>query len=328
LLFYFYSLCSFYSLFSKLESKTKEKKQRLLILLGPTGVGKSTTAVEIARAFDGEVISCDSMQVYRGFDIGTDKIPPENREGVAHYLLGIIDPSVQFTAADFVEHALSAVQTIQAKKKLPIITGGTGLYLKALVDGLFPEGKKDPLIRQKLEEEAETEGLENLWKRLEDIDPVYARKIGKNDSLRIIRALEVYHSTHMPISDHFLNTRSHIKDFFVLQIGLKLERQELYRRIEQRVDRMFELGIIEEAEGLFRSGADASWPPFRALGYKHVLSHLRGDMSVQDAIELTKKDTRHYAKRQMTWFRKMEGVLWFSPQDFSSIAKTIEAFLE
>jgi tRNA dimethylallyltransferase len=290
-------------------------------------VGKSTTAVKIAREFDGEVISCDSMQVYRGFDVGTDKIPPEKREGVPHYLLGIIEPSVQFTAADFVDLALSAVRTIQAKQKLPIITGGTGLYLKALVDGLFPQGRKDPLIRQKLKEEAETKGLESLRKRLEDIDPVYAGKIGKNDRIRIIRALEVYHSTQKPISDHFPQTRSQIKDFFVLQIGLKLERQELYRRIEQRVDRMFRQGIIDEVEGLLRSGVDASSPPFRALGYKHVLSHLRGELSMQDAVDLTKKDTRHYSKRQMTWFRKMDGILWFSPQDFSSIAKTIEEFL-
>jgi tRNA dimethylallyltransferase len=317
-----------YSFFSKLEPKAKQKKQKLLILLGPTGVGKSTTAVKIAKAFDGEVISCDSMQVYRGFDVGTDKIPPEKREGIVHYLLDIVDPSVQFTAADFIEYALSAVQAIQRKKKLPIITGGTGLYLKSLIDGLFPEGKKNSRIRDKLEEEAKTKGLEYLQKKLEHIDPEYAKKIGKNDRIRIIRALEVYRATKKPISAHFSNTQSYIKDFFVLRIGLKLEMEELYRRIERRVDRMFKQGIVEEVDALLKSGVKETSPPFRALGYKHVLSHLKRELSIEEAIDLTKKDTRHYAKRQMTWFRKMEGILWFAPHDFSSMASIIKDFLE
>jgi tRNA dimethylallyltransferase len=207
------------------------------------------------------------------------------------------------------------------------VTGGTGLYLKALIDGLFPEGKKDPRIRDKLEEEARTRGLENLQKRLERIDPVYAQKIGKNDRIRIIRALEVYHSTKKPFSAHFPDTKSHIKDFFVLRIGLKLEREELYRRIERRVDQMFALGIVEEVEALLESGVAETSPPFRALGYKHVLSYLNKELSIEEAIDLTKKDTRHYAKRQLTWFRKMEGIIWFTPHDFSSITRAIEDFL-
>lgn len=310
-----------------MESEAKQKKQNLLILLGPTGVGKSTTAVKVAKVFGGEVISCDSMQVYRGFDVGTDKIPPDKRQGIGHHLLDIVDPSRQFTAADFVDFALSAIEIIQRKKKLPIITGGTGLYLMALIDGLFPEGKKDPRVREKLEEEVKTKGLGSLQKRLERIDPVYAKKIGKNDKIRIIRALEVYHSTKKPISHHFYNTRSPIKDFFVLRIGLKLEREELYRRIERRVDRMFEQGIVKEVETLLESGVGETSPPFRALGYKHVLSHLKGEMPLEDAIDFTKRDTRHYAKRQMTWFRKMEGIHWVSPHDFSLITDIIKDFL-
>ncbi len=298
-----------------------------MILLGPTGAGKSTTAIKIAKAFNGEVISCDSMQVYRGFDVGTDKIPADKQEGITHHLLDIVEASVQFTAADFVKYALSAIQTIQGKKKLPIITGGTGLYLKALIEGLFPEGEKDPRIRRQLEKEAETKGLENLQKRLARIDPAYAKKIGKNDRIRIIRALEVYTATKKPISDHFSNTQSHIKDFFVLRIGLKLERGEIYRRIERRVDRMFAQGIVEEVEALLKSGVEETSPPFRALGYKHVLSYLKGEMSLEEAIDSTKKDTRQYAKRQMTWFRKMRDIVWFSPHDFSSITHTIEEFL-
>jgi tRNA dimethylallyltransferase len=284
-------------------------------------------AVKIAEVFDGEVISCDSMQVYRGFDVGTDKIPPNKRAGIDHYLLDIVDPSQQFTAADFVEHALSAIQVIHGKNRFPIITGGTGLYLKALLDGLFPEGKKDPRVRERLEQEARAKGLERLQKKLGRIDPVYAQKIGKNDKIRIIRALEVYHTTNKPISDHFSNTRSYVEDFFVLRIGLKLEKEELYRRIEQRVDRMFTEGIVMEVTAHLESGVDETSPPFRALGYKHVLGHLKGELSLEEAIDLTKKDTRHYAKRQMTWFRKMERIQWFSPHDFSSISETIKGFL-
>lgn len=318
----------FFSFFSKLESNARKKRHNLLILLGPTGVGKSTIAVKIAKEFDGEVISCDSMQVYRGFDVGTDKIPPDERGGVAHYLLDIVEPSVQFTAADFVKHALAAVRTIEAKNKLPIITGGTGLYLKALVDGLFPEGEKDPHIRRKLEEEAKTKGLEKLQKRLEHVDPTYANKIGKKDRVRIIRALEVYEATQLPISSHFAETQSPIKDFFVLRIGLKLRREEMYVRIERRVDQMFARGIVREVEALLESGVSESSPPFRALGYKHVLSHIKGNLSLEEAIAFTKKDTRHYAKRQITWFQKMRDIFWFSPYEFSAIEKTIEEFLE
>jgi tRNA dimethylallyltransferase len=310
-----------------LESKAKQKKQNLLILLGPTGVGKSTTAVKIAEVFDGEVISCDSMQVYQGFDVGTDKIPPEKQKGIDHHLLGIVGPSRQFTAADFVQHSLLAIQVIHGKNKLPIITGGTGLYLKALLDGLFPGGQKDSRVRARLEREVKSKGLESLQKRLERIDPVYAKKIGKNDRVRIIRALEVYHSTNKTITNHFSETRSYVEDFFILRIGLKLERKELYRRIEQRVDRMFTEGIVKEVKALLESGVDETSPPFRALGYKHVLSYLKGQLSLEEAIDFTKKDTRHYAKRQMTWFRKMEGIQWFSPHDFASITDTIKAFL-
>lgn len=280
-------------------------------------------AVRIAKAFQGEVISCDSMQVYRGFDVGTDKIPVNRREGIPHYILDSVDPSVQFTAADFIRHALRALQTIQKNKKLPIIAGGTGLYFKALIDGLFPAGQKDPRLRQRLEEEARQKGLDHLQKKLMRIDPVYAEKIGRNDKIRIIRALEVYESTQKPISEHFLNTHSPVKDFQVHRIGLKLEMEELYKRIETRVDRMFTQGIVEEVEGLLKAGVKETSPPFRALGYKHVLKHLKNELSLEEAIHLTKRDTRHYAKRQMTWFRKMRGIYWFSPTDFSSISDYI-----
>lgn len=304
------------------------KARNLIIILGPTGVGKSATAIKLAKEFGSEIINCDSMQVYKAFNIGTDKIPPDKREGIPHHLLDVVDPSTQFTAADFVALALKAVTDIIKKKKLPLIVGGTGLYLKALIDGLFPGGKSDPKIRQKLEKEAQKKGLESLRVKLMEVDPVYSQKIHSNDKVRIIRALEVYLSTKKPFSEHFSHTKSSVEDFNIIKIGLKLERQELYKRIEQRTDKMFERGLIQEVENLLQTGIDESSPPFRALGYKHALQHLRKEISLEEAISFTKRDTRRYAKRQMTWFKKMKGIEWFSPHDYTSIVKTIKESLE
>jgi tRNA dimethylallyltransferase len=287
-------------------------------------VGKSATSIKLAKKFKGMIINCDSMQVYKGFDIGTDKLPPEKRENIPHYLLDIIDPHIQFTAADFANQALEAIESILKQKKLPIIVGGTGLYLKALLDGLFPGPGRDSNLRQKLEKKAAEKGLEYLRKKLEEVDPDYAQKIGRKDKMRIIRALEVFDLTKKPFSEHFQNTESLIKDFNILKIGLKLNRKELYKRIEERVDKMFKSGIINEVENLLINGVKEDSPPFRALGYKHVLKYLKKEITREEALEFTKRDTRHYAKRQLTWFRKMEGIRWFSPYDFPSLAAYIE----
>ena len=304
------------------------KARNFIVILGPTGVGKSSTAVKLAKELGGEIINCDSMQVYKAFNIGTDKIPLDKREGIPHHLLDVVDPSTQFTAADFVALALKAATTIINKKKLPFIVGGTGLYLKALIDGLFPGGKSNPKIRQKLEKEAKKKGLESLRAKLKEVDPVYSQKIHSNDKVRIIRALEIYLSTKKPFSEHFSRTKSSVEDFNIIKIGLKLERQEIYKRIEQRTDNMFERGLIQEVEGLLQKRIDESSPPFRALGYKHALQYLKKEIPLEEAISLTKRDTRRYAKRQMTWFKKMKGIEWFSPHDYSSIVKTIKDSLE
>ncbi|MFO7980164.1 MAG: tRNA (adenosine(37)-N6)-dimethylallyltransferase MiaA [Candidatus Aminicenantes bacterium] len=299
------------------------KAKNLLVIMGPTCVGKSETALKSALHFNGEIINCDSMQVYKGFNIGTDKISPEKRKGVPHHLISIIEPSTQFTAADFVNFSLKSIESIQKKQKLPIITGGTGLYIKALLTGLFPEKQKRISIRNQLEKEANEFGLKKLRDELKKVDPGYFHKIGKNDRLRIIRALEVYRATKKPISKHFLETRSFTKDFNVIKIGLIIDRKTLYKRIEARVDRMFEKGIVEEVQELLESGIKESFPPFRAIGYKHVLEYLKNKITLEEAINSTKKATRHYAKRQITWFKKMEGINWFSPYDYPSIKKHI-----
>jgi tRNA dimethylallyltransferase len=300
----------------------------LVIVLGPTAVGKSRVAVDLALRFGGEVISGDSIQVYRGFDLGTDKPSAQARRGVPHHLIDIVGPEVQFTAADFVREALSAAEVIAGRGRLPIVAGGTGLYLKALCDGLFPGPGRDPALRASLEAEAREKGLEALFRRLEAVDPEYARKIRGRDRIRIIRALEVHAATGRPISEHFRATESPVKGRTVVRLGLRLEREEINRRIDARVDRMFERGLIEEVRGLLERGVPETAPPFRALGYSHVLRHLRGETSRDEAAALTKIDTHHYAKRQMTWFRKMAGVVWFSPDDGRALEEYVQNRLQ
>lgn len=299
------------------------KAKNLTVILGPTGVGKSSIAIKLAHALKGEIINCDSMQVYKGFDIGTDKILLKHRKNIPHHLIDIVEPSVQFTAADFVHLALDAAEGILKRNHLPIITGGTGLYLKALFEGLFPEGKIDPAIRKRLVKRIEKVGLEELYKELHKVDPKYAEKIGAHDKIRIIRALEVYQATKKSLSNHFHSTRSFVSDFQVIKIGLKLDRQELYRKIEVRVDAMFKRGMVTEVQGLLAKGIEEQSPPFRALGYKQILRYLKEEITLEEAISLTKKETRHYAKRQITWFRKMTGIHWFNPRDYSAIEKYI-----
>ena len=300
----------------------------LIIVLGPTAVGKSRVAVDLSLRFGGEVVSGDSIQVYRGFDIGTDKPTVEARRGVPHHLIDIVGPEVQFTAADFVREALSAARGIAARGRLPIVAGGTGLYIKALCDGLFPGPGRDPALRAALEAEAREKGLETLFRRLEAVDPEYAHKIRGRDRIRIIRALEVHAATGRPISEHFRATESPVKGRTVVRLGLRLEKDELYRRIDARVDRMFERGLIEEVRGLLARGVPETAPPFRALGYSHVLRYLKGGIGRDEAAALTKTDTRHYAKRQMTWFRKMAGIVWFSPDDGPALEEHVQNQLQ
>jgi tRNA dimethylallyltransferase len=302
-------------------------KKYSVILLGPTGVGKSTAALNLTKRFGGEIINCDSMQVYRGFDIGTDKPTPAMRRAVPHHLLDLVEPSVQFTAADFVREAAAAIRLIEERSHLPFIVGGSGLYLKALVSGLFPGPGRNPELREKLERRAREQGLEVLRKELEEVDPAYARLIGQRDRIRIIRALEVFALTGKPISEHFLKTKPELKDFHPIKIGLKLKREELYRRIEERANRMFSSGIVDEVRALLARGVEETAPPFRALGYRYVLKHLKGEISLEQAVSLTKRDTRHFAKRQLVWFKRMEGIHWFGADDRILLENFLEARL-
>lgn len=300
----------------------------LVIVLGPTAVGKSRVAVDLALRFGGEVISGDSIQVYRGFDIGTAKPGPEERRGVPHHLIDIADPETQYTAADFVRDALAAARVMARRGRRPIVVGGTGLYLKALIEGLFPGPGRDPALRAALEAEAAEKGLDALFRRLEAVDPEYARKVRSRDRVRIVRALEVHLTTGRPLSEHFRETRPSVEGRRLIRIGLELDRPTLCRRIDERVDRMFAGGLVEEVRSLLERGVSEGCPAFRALGYSHVLRLLRGEIGRAEAVSLTKTDTRQYAKRQMTWFRKMAEVAWFSPEDRTGLERHLQKRLQ
>lgn len=295
----------------------------LVLLVGPTAVGKTALSVLLAERFGGEIIGCDSMQVYRGFDIGTDKPGPEERRRVPHHLVDILDGREQFTAADFAVRAARAVGDISARGRLPMVVGGTGLYVKALLEGLFPGPGRDETVREGLEAEARRDGLDALYTRLAVIDPAYAAKIGRRDRIRIVRALEVQAVTGVALSEHFRNTTGYLPGCRTISVGLRRERAELVRRIEARIALMFERGLVDEVRGLLASGLPESAPPFKALGYRHALAVLRGELSQAEAAGRTAADTRRYAKRQMTWFRRMAGLRWFEADDVEDIAEYI-----
>ncbi len=303
-------------------------EKKLVVVLGPTCTGKSALGIEIAKKFDGEIINCDSMQVYKGFDIGTDKVPPSLRNEVKHHLLDILDHTQQFTAADFARLAKEAIDDITLRGKLPIVVGGTGLYIRALLNGIFPGPGRNDELRAKLKKEAKEKGIPYLREKLEKIDPIYSRIIGENDKMRIIRALEVYYLTGKPISEHFKNTRSELNNFHKIKIGLILERKELYRRINERVERMYASGMVDEVKRLLEQGVNLNSPPFRALGYKYALKVALGRMSEKEAILLTQRETRRYAKRQIIWFKKEKDINWFSPYEREKIFNFLERELK
>ena len=286
----------------------------MLVLLGPTATGKSRLAVELAKQIKGEIISADSMQVYRGMDIGTAKPSLEERQAIPHHLIDVRDPDQSWTVADFIEEVQRLVKEITNKKHFPIIVGGTGLYLWSLIEGFsFPIVPADKELRTRLEEEP----LANLYSRLSTIDPAAAEKIHSNDKKRIIRALEVCTLTGKRISE-LQQARGNSPHLSVgnrqpILIGLNLFREELYRRINERVDQMIEKGLIEEVQSLLRKGYAKDLPSFQALGYKEVVEFLEGKWTREQMIEELKKRTRHFARRQMTWFKRFKSVRWFEP---------------
>ncbi len=284
----------------------------IITICGPTASGKSPLALELAKTLDGEIISADSMQVYIHMDIGTDKPPAEVRQRIKHHMIDLIYPDQSFDASRYRKEALQAIQVIRDSGKKTFVVGGTGLYIRALLYGLFPCPPIPPGTRIKLQEKARRLGIGHLYDELKRVDSRGATRIHPNDSFRIIRALEVWEALGKPISElrqaHGFSQTS----YRVLKIGIDRERGELYRRIESRVDRMIDRGLVTEVEQLFNLGYDRNLRPMQSIGYGQIVSYLHGDVPLERAIELIKRDSRRYAKRQLTWFRADPEVYWLS----------------
>lgn len=305
------------------------KKIPLVIILGPTAVGKSELALELAQKFSFEIINADSMQLYRGMDIGSAKPSLKERSLVTHHLIDIKDPDEEFSAAQFKNEARNIIFSLIQEGKWALVVGGTGFYLKALIKGLFPAPSADLKLRRKLREKGEAKGKWYLYQELEKVDPEAASKIHPNDDFRIIRALEVFYLTGKPISQQQKKHQFKHSPFIVLKIGLMRDRKEIYHRIEQRVDKMIKSGLVEEVKQLSKRGYPLTIKPFQSLGYKQILNYLQGDLSLDEAVSLIKRNTKRYAKRQLTWFRKDPEIKWFTlPQQFFEISEAIKKFLK
>ncbi|MDY3250553.1 MAG: tRNA (adenosine(37)-N6)-dimethylallyltransferase MiaA [Candidatus Choladocola sp.] len=289
----------------------EQRKLPLVILTGPTAVGKTRLSVELAKRINGEIISADSMQVYRGMDIGSAKVTPEEMQGVVHHLIDEFDPKEEFHVVRFQEYARKYIHEICSRGKIPILVGGTGFYIQAvLYDINFTENGSDSSYRESLEHLAKTEGAEVLHRMLREVDPESADAIHANNVKRVIRALEFYHETGQKISEH--NEAEHRKEspyrfaYFVLND----ERETIYRNIDLRVDQMMEQGLINEVKALKEQGCTRDMVSMQGLGYKEILDYLAGDQTLEEAVRILKRDTRHFAKRQLTWFRRERDVIW------------------
>lgn len=303
-------------------------KPKLVVILGPTGVGKSDIAVGIALKVNGEVVNADSQLVYRHMDIGTAKPPVSVRQKVPHHLIDVVDPDVEFNAAFYRELALNAIQEISARGNKAVVCGGTGLYLRALIQGLFVGPGKNPEVRKRLEDEAEEKGLSALYERLRQVDPKSTAWIHPNDRYRIIRALEVFELTGKGIS-HWQKEHGFAESAFeVLKIGLNRDRQELYDLVNKRCDEMIAWGLVEEVQGLADKNYSLDLPALQSVGYRQIGLYLRGRLSLDEAVSLIKRDTRHLAKRQLTWFRADKEIRWFHPErEQGKILQAAQRFL-
>ena len=295
------------------------KKKPLVILTGPTAVGKSALSISLAKAIDGEIISADSMQVYKYMDIGTDKITPEQMEGVPHYLIDEFEPDKEFNVVTFQKYAKKYISEIYEKNKIPILVGGTGFYIQAvLYDIDFKEAEDDYAYRNKLEKLAKEKGRDYTHKQLEKIDPESAKAIHPNNLQRVIRALEYYKETGELMSDHNKKQKEKTSPYNFCYFVLNKDREKLYNSINLRVDEMFEEGLVDEVKSLLDRGYTKDLVSMQGLGYKEIIPYILGERTLEEAIYLLKRDTRHYAKRQLTWFRREENINWINKEDYTN----------
>ncbi len=310
----------------------------LLVLCGPTAVGKTELSLQIAERFSCEIVGVDSMQIYRHMDIGTAKPTVAERSRIPHYLIDIVDPDEDYTLGTFVRDAEEAIQSIYSHKNIPLLTGGTGLYLKGLLNGVFDElvgsdkestttPKKTDTIKQNLRERLAEEGSQKLHNELAEFDPESAQRIHPNDAQRILRGLEIFYCTGIPWSKHLANQSKKNLRYQALKIGLTRPRKELYARIDQRVQQMTEQNLLAEVKNLLAMGYDNKLKSMQSIGYRHMINFIEGNWSWEQTLELLARDTRRYAKRQYTWFNNDPEIIWHDVGETDKIFQNIKDFL-
>jgi tRNA dimethylallyltransferase len=284
----------------------------VLAVLGPTATGKSSLAIAMARQLNGEIINCDSTAVYRGFDIGTDKVPIAEQGGIAHHMIDIVDPTAEYTAADYARDAARVVREVLARGRTPIVTGGTGFYFRALTRGLFPGPGKNDALRDKLARIANRRGNSFLWKMVRRVDPPSAARILPGDRKRLVRALEVFFQTGKPLTAHFADTVSPLgAELLVTAVALRMDASQLAERLARRVDAQFSAGLLDEVHGLLARGVPPTARPFGGLVYRQVMDYVRGLRGLEVTRALIVQENRRYARRQLIWFRKEPNLMWF-----------------
>lgn len=304
------------------------EKKPLVILTGPTAVGKTALSIKLAKAINGEMISADSMQVYKHMNIGTAKIMPEEMEGIMHHLIDVLDPTEDFNVFTFQTMAKQALDDIYTKGKIPIIVGGTGFYIQSLLYDISFEDTEVSAYRAELTSYYEQYGAHALHERLKDIDPVSYKEIHENNVKRVIRALEFYHDTGYPISQHNAEQREKESPYNFEYFVLTDDRALLYERIEKRIDIMVDQGLVKEVQSLLDYGCTPEIVSMQGLGYKEIIPYLNNECSLEDAIYILKRDTRHFAKRQLTWFRREKIVTWVNKPEFESEDTMLDFMLQ
>ena len=283
---------------------------RLIAIVGPTATGKRALGIALARRFDGEVVGCDSTAVYRGFDIGTDKVPPVEQQGISHHMVDVVDPTEEYSAARYARDAARVIRDITARGKLPILVGGTGFYYRALTRGLFAGPGRDETLRRRLERIAARRGAGRLHRWLARVDAPSAARIQVADVKRIVRALEVWILTGRPLTEHFADTAAPLPEYDVTAFALQIPADAIAARVARRVDAQFERGLLDEVRALIASGVPETALPFTGLVYRQALEHLHGLRSEADTRELIVRENRKYARRQLIWFRKEPNLRW------------------
>lgn len=307
-----------------MEATKQEAGRPLVILTGPTAVGKTALSIDLAKAIDGEIISADSMQVYRHMDIGSAKITAEEMAGVPHHLIDVLEPTEAFNVVIFQKLAKEAMEEIYERGRIPILVGGTGFYIQAvLYDIDFTENDVDASLRRELEALAKREGPEILYERLKTVDPAACESIHAHNIKRVIRALEFYEKTGQQISAHNEAQKRNVSPYRFAYFVLNDRREEIYRKIDLRVDHMVAAGLVEEVRALKEMGCTKGMVSMQGLGYKEILRYLEGELSLEEAVTLIKRDTRHFAKRQLTWFRREKDVIWVEKPGIDHISQSL-----